>query len=95
MNHQHLARLAEDQPQRKLIDQTPAAYIEGETARLCEHDTSLTRQFALHLVTTSTAQVIADDIAAGEQPFGPTVARYVYARDQYRECLLRREASRG
>jgi hypothetical protein len=96
MTGQHLSRLPEDQPRHaRTIDQTPAAYIENAVARMTEHDTSLDRQFALHLEVTSLAQVIADDIADGEDAWPPTVARYVYARDEYRKCVTAREATRA
>ena len=78
-----------------LIDQTPAVYIDREVARLTEHDTTIDTQLALHMTCTSLAQVIADDIAAGEVAWGPTVARYVEARDRYRQVVADRNASRG
>lgn len=78
----------------RLIDQTPADAVKLVIAQLTEHG-DMDRRAALHLELTSLAQVIADDVAAGEMPFGPTVARYVYARDQYRALVETQEASRG
>ena len=65
---------------------TPAEYIEGHTAFMAEHDPKMTRRDALHLQVTSLAQVIADDIAAGEDAYPATVDRYVYARDEYKKA---------
>jgi hypothetical protein len=80
------------QPGRKemLIDQTPAVYVTREVARMTEHDPTVDSQMALHMITTSCAQVIADDVAAGERPWPPTVARYVEARDRYRAAVVER-----
>jgi len=89
------SRLPEDQPQPyRLIDQTPADYVAREVARLTEHDATVDTQLALHMTTTALAQVIADDIAVGETAYPPTVARYVEARDRYRQVVADRNASR-
>jgi hypothetical protein len=83
----------------KLIDSTPADafglpadFVNAEVARHTEWDIQMDRQAALHLLVTSLAQVIADDIAAGELAYGPTVARYVYARDAYRAIVAEHAA---
>jgi hypothetical protein len=78
----------------RLIDATPADYIEAQVAQITEHDTGYDRQAALHLEYTSLAQVIADDIADGCDAWPATVAKYVYARDAYRACVTAREATR-
>jgi len=78
----------------RLIDQTPAAYIEAQVAQITEHDTGYNRQSALHLEMHSLASVIADDVAAGIDAWPATVARYVYARDAYAAAAAAAEARR-
>ena len=79
----------------RLIDQTPADYVTSQVARITEHDTVADIRMALHLTVTSLAQVIADDVAARDEPWPATVARYTEARDRYRALVELEEARRG